>query len=108
MITANACDPQKPFCTAARMSVVAPTLFAAGRASIVPNVVHRYANMTTAEPQKRYFLIDRMFTISTPRLSGTSMPSSARMTKPNHVHWPEWMLQFEPVPQPPEIGRAHV
>jgi len=33
------------------MSVVAPTLFEAGSASIVPNVVHRYATITTAEPQ---------------------------------------------------------
>ena len=41
MMTANAWDPQKPVWTAARMSVVAPTLFAAGSASIVPSVAHR-------------------------------------------------------------------
>src|SRR5581483_1328297 len=58
--------------------------------------------MTTIEPQKRYFLIERMCTISTPMLSGTSIPSSARITHPNHVHWPEWMLQFQPVPPPPD------
>ena len=57
--------------------------------------------MTTIEPQKRYFLIARMCTISTPMLRGTSIPSRARITKPNHVHWPEWMLQFDAVPQPP-------
>ena len=83
------------------MSVVAPTLFDAGSDSIVPSVVQRYANMTTIEPQNKYFLIERMFTISTPMFSGTSMPSRARMTKPNHVHWPEWMLQLLAVPQPP-------
>src|SRR5205823_7009822 len=99
--TANACEPQNPVCTATRMSVVDPTLFAAGSASIVPNVAQRYANMTTTEPQNKYFLIDRMLTISTPMFSGTSIPSSARITKPNHVHWPPWMLQFDAVPQPP-------
>jgi hypothetical protein len=98
---ANACEPPKPVCTAARMSVVAPTLFAAGRESIVPSVAHRYANITTAEPQKRYFLIAFMWTISTPMLSGTSIPSRARMTKPNQVHCPEWMLQFDAFPHPP-------
>src|SRR5437016_11266500 len=83
------------------MSVVDPTLFDAGSASIVPNVVHRYANMTTIEPQNRYFVIDFMCTISTPMFSGTSIPRSARITKPNHVQLPEWMPQFDPVPQPP-------
>ena len=38
---ANVCEPQKPTCTALRMSVVLPTLLAAGRASIVPSVAHR-------------------------------------------------------------------
>ena len=57
--------------------------------------------MTTIEPQKRYFLIAFMCTISTPMFRGTSIPSSARITKPNHVHWPEWMLQLLAVPQPP-------
>ena len=42
-----------------------------------------------------------MFTISTPMFRGTSIPSSARITNPNHVHWPEWMFQFDAVPQPP-------
>src|SRR5438094_81587 len=44
MTTANPCDPQKPTCTALRMSVVAPTLFEAGSASIVPSVVQRQVN----------------------------------------------------------------
>src|SRR5439155_11905588 len=99
--TANACEPPNPFSTATRMSVVDPTLFEAGSASIVPSVAQRYATITTTEPQNRYFLIDRMWTISTPMFSGTSIPSRARITKPNHVHWPEWMLQLLAVPQPP-------
>jgi hypothetical protein len=39
--TANPCEPQKPTWTAERMSVVLPTLFAAGSASIVPSVAQR-------------------------------------------------------------------
>jgi hypothetical protein len=42
-----------------------------------------------------------MFTISTPMFSGTSIPSRARITNPNQVHWLEWMLQLLAVPQPP-------
>src|ERR671930_439933 len=83
------------------MSVVAPVLFAAGRLSIVPSVAQRYARMTTTEPQNRYFLIARMWTSSTPMFSGTSIPSNARMTRPNSVHVPECGHQLFAVPKPP-------
>ena len=44
--------------------------------------------MTTIEPQNRYLRIERMWTISTPMFSGTSIPSRARMTSPNRVRLP--------------------
>ena len=46
--------------------------------------------MTTIEPQNRYFLIERMWTISTPMFSGTSIPSRARITRPKIVQLEPW------------------
>jgi hypothetical protein len=67
----------------------------------VPNVAQRYPSITTIEPQNRYFLIARMWTISTPMFSGTSMPSRARMTRPNSVQVLECGHQLLAVPKPP-------
>jgi hypothetical protein len=40
-------------------------------------------------------LIDRVWTISTPMFSGTSIPSSARMTRPKKVQLLESGIQFD-------------
>src|SRR5438034_1278716 len=82
--TANQCAFQKPTCTAVTTPVV-ELLPLSGTVTMFPNVAHRYATITTSEPQNRYFLIARTWTISTPRLSGTSIPSRARMTRPKNV-----------------------
>ena len=93
-MTANVCDPQKPICTAERMPVV-ELLSAIGTVTMFPKVAQRYAAMTTSDPQKRYRLIDRRWTISTPMFRGTSMPSSARITRPKNVQLDESGIQFE-------------
>ncbi len=87
-ITAKACEPQKPRWTADRIPVV-ELLSLSGIVTMFPNVAQRYAAITASEPQIRYFLIARMSLISTPKFSGTSIPSSARITSPKNVQF-EW------------------
>src|SRR5438093_11652080 len=92
--TANQCAPQKPCCTAVRIPVV-ELLSLRGTVTMFPNVAHRYETITTAEPQNRYFLIARRCTISTPIFSGTSIPSSARITRPKNVQFVPSGTQLE-------------
>src|SRR5712691_7284262 len=93
-MTANVCDPQNPFCTAERTPVV-ELFFPSATVTMFPKVAQRYATITTSDPQNRYRLIDRRSTISTPMFSGTSIPSSARITSPKNVQLAESGTQFE-------------
>src|SRR5207253_9852226 len=62
-----------------------------GTTTMLPHVVHRYATITTIEPQKRYRVIDRSLLTSTPMFKGTSIPRSASTTTPKNS-------QFLPAP----------
>src|SRR6266702_118453 len=55
---------------------------------MLDQVAHRYATITTRQPQNKYFLMDRSLLISTPMFIGTSMPRRARTTVEKNVHWP--------------------
>src|SRR5215470_10882562 len=69
------------------MPVVA-LLAATGTTTMLDQVVHRYATITTRQPQNRYRLMERSLLISAPMFKGTSMPRSARTTVEKNVHWP--------------------
>src|SRR5262249_23352552 len=55
---------------------------------MLDQVAHRYATITTRQPQNRYRFMDFSLLISTPMFKGTSMPRSARMTVEKNVHCP--------------------
>src|SRR5260370_36906163 len=51
-------------------------------------VAHKYAMITTRQPQNKYRLMEFSLLISTPMFNGTSMPRSARITVEKNVHCP--------------------